>query len=294
MAAPTSGPGASVQASVTRTGCDGLVTSNVRVNDWPLCVKTTGSSSNQRPAVAAPWSRAMPKPWSTPGATPAPLPVSGVVAADQHRLDHRRRRVRADRAAVGPARRRGEPGDRRRGVRCAAARGVRGAREEDAHRRVRRAADTRSVERGSGRLPADAAEVRARRDEVGLDAPVGRRPAAREDRHVLDVVGLAVGRAAGVGAGRALALVGADRDHVLGRAGRVQRAGAGPVVARRDDLDHLLRARLRGRRRRARSRRTPARSRRSRRTAARPTSCSRCALPSSRDPPPGRRPRRSG
>ena len=52
--------------------------SNVRVNDWPLCENTTGSSSNQRPAVAAPWSRAMPKPWSTPGATPAPLPESGV------------------------------------------------------------------------------------------------------------------------------------------------------------------------------------------------------------------------
>ena len=69
-----------------------LVTSNVRVNVWPLCANTTGSSSNQRPVVAAPCEPRHAEALVDAGRDAGAAAGDRRRAADQHRLDHRRRR----------------------------------------------------------------------------------------------------------------------------------------------------------------------------------------------------------
>src|SRR5262249_7649011 len=87
-------------------------------------------------------------------------------------------------------------------------------------------------------------DVRAGRDDVGLDAPVAARridgAAARKADDVVGAVGAGVGDAAAVGSGLADVLARADRDDVLGGGGGADWVGAGSVVAGGEDHNQLL------------------------------------------------------
>ena len=148
-------------------------------------------------------------------------------------------------------------------------------------RRERAVADAAAVEvppccgRGAG-------DVRARRDDVGLHAPVVRRPAAREVDDVVRVVGTRVGDAAAVREAIARTFSAAPTVITF-----LAVPGAPIVFAPAPELPAektrpSAGCRRRRGRRRARARRKSARRRCRRRRRPLPTSCSRCARPSCR------------